>query len=293
MNIFEQLETFLMKKLPFLNEQEDVDVSNIDYVMNEPKREKIHSQSLNLHKNEGYHNILAVLKKATKAEIDYWGNWYEHAHNHVKQLAEKHDLPIPVVAAVCAVLSPNLGWKMNLMAADRAINNWKHMNGDTTAQFFDKIPAYKTNVNKAYAILNTGDLGIVNGPKVTVFFQSLTNPKELQRDLVLDGHAINVWRGKKVGLQSLKGLTKKEREAVLYDYKKVADIVGLTPQQVQAITWFIWKYVTDAPPSPKGRVRVKKPKETKGGVSYEGVMRKVRALVEAAVEDELKKVRKS
>jgi hypothetical protein len=295
MNIFEQLQHFLFKKLPFLNEQEEPDVSSIDYVMNEPKREKIASQSLNLHKNEGYHNILAVLKKASKAEIDYWGNWYEHAHNHVKQLAQKWDIPVEACAGVCAVLSPNLGWKMNLMAADRTISNWKRMNGDETAQHYDKIPAYKTNVNKAYSILSTGDLSVVNGPKVTVFFQSLANPKQLQRDLVLDGHAINVWRGQKAALKNLKGLTKRERVAVIQDYKKVADIVGLTPQQVQAITWFIWKYVSDAPPPPKGKVRVQKPaqkaKEVEGGVTYEGKeMRAMKQIVEALVQDEFRKL---
>jgi hypothetical protein len=167
------------------------------------------------------------------------------------------------------------------------------MNGDETAQHYDKIPAYKTNVNKAYSILSTGDLGVVNGPKVTVFFQSLANPKQLQRDLVLDGHAINVWRGQKAALKNLKGLTKRERVAVIQDYKKVADIVGLTPQQVQAITWFIWKYVSDAPPPPKGKVRVQKPaqkaKEVEGGVAYEGKeMRAMKQIVEALVQDELR-----
>lgn len=234
------------------------DAFGVDYVMNEPNRKKIPHDDLNLFKNEGYHNILSVLKKATREEIDYWSNWYQHANGHVQEIATQYDVPIEVAAAVCAVLSPNLGWKMNLMAARRVMDNWMYKGGADGYKWHDSIPAYKTNVNKAYYILKTGDVAAVNGPKVTVFFQSLLDPDKLERDLVLDGHAINVWRGLKTPLKNLKSPTKNEREAIIYDYRKVADIVGLTPQQVQAVTWFIWKSVKE-PPVVKGKFNVEQP----------------------------------
>lgn len=234
------------------------DAFGVDYVMNEPNRKKIPHNDLNLFKNEGYHNILSVLKKATREEIDYWSNWYQHANGHVQEIATQYDVPLEVAAAVCAVLSPNLGWKMNLMAARRVMDNWKYKGGADGYKWHDSIPAYKTNVNKAYYILKTGDVSAVNGPKVTVFFQSLLDPDKLERDLVLDGHAINVWRGLKTPLKNLKSPTKNEREAIIYDYRKVADIVGLTPQQVQAVTWFIWKSVKE-PPVVKGKFNVEQP----------------------------------
>lgn len=253
-----------------LQEQKDYEKGafNVDYVMNEPNRPKIHQKDLNLFKNEGYHNILAVLKKATKEEIDYWSNWYEHAHGHVREIANEYDVPVEVAAAVAAVLSPNLGWKMNLMATRRVMDNWMHMGGAEDYPFHDKIPAYKTNVNKAYQILKTGDTSLVSGPKVSVFFQSLFNPVQTNKDLVLDGHAINVWRGIKTSLKGLKNPTKAERKAIIQDYRKVADIVGLTPQQVQAVTWFIWKAVK-APPVVKGKFDVEQPaiKEAKRKLS--------------------------
>jgi len=243
-----------------LSEQKDYEQNafGVDYVMNEPTRQKIPHEELNLFKNEGYHNILAVLKKATKEEIDYWSNWYQYANGHVQEIATQYDVPLEVAAAVCAVLSPNLGWKMNLMAARRVMDNWMFKGGAEGYKWHDKIPAYKTNVNKAYQILKTGDVSVVNGPKVSVFFQSLLNPDQLERDLVLDGHAINVWRGLKTALKNLKQPTKVEREAIIHDYRKVADIVGLTPQQVQAVTWFIWKSVKE-PPVVKGTFPVEQP----------------------------------
>jgi hypothetical protein len=231
---------------------ENQDEEEIDRVLNEPKRQKVPIETMNLKPNEGYHNILATLKKASKEEIDYWGNWYYNAHKNVRALASEYQVPLEVAGAVCAVLSPNLSWPLNVMAARRVLDNWMVMNGSESHRTWDKIPAYKTNVRKAMQILDTGDVGVVRGPKVTVFYQSLVDPSTLRRDLVLDGHAINVWRGGKVPLKNLKGPTKQERQWMIDDYRKVADITGLTPQAVQAITWFVWKSVKDTPPEPAG-----------------------------------------
>jgi len=243
------------KLLEFLFEQEEYSTNahNADYVMNEPGRKKIPHEEMNLFKNEGSHNILAVLKKASKEEIDYWSNWYQYAHGHVKELATKYDIPVPVSAAVCAVLSPNLSWKLNLMSADRVMKAWEDGIEEPSG-----IPAYKTNVRKAMKILNTGNIGYVNGPKVSVFFDSLMNPEKVQNELVLDGHAINVWRGIKTPLKNMSSPTKVERKAIIQDYMKVADLVGLTPQGLQAVTWYIWKAVKN-PPKITGTFEVEQP----------------------------------
>jgi len=250
MKSFDQLLEYL------LNEQDDVyskDAHSLDYVLNEPPRKKIPHGKMNLFKNEGYHNLLSVLKKATKEEIDYWSNWYQYANGHVRQLADKYDLPLPVAAAVTAVLSPNLGWKTNLMAADRTMKAW-----EDNIREPEGVPAYKTNVRKAMKILDTGDVGFVKGPKVSVFFDSLLNPDKVERELVLDGHAINAWRGIKTSLKNIKGLTKNERAAIIHDYRKVADLVGLTPQQLQSVVWYIWKSVKN-PPKVSGKFKVEQP----------------------------------
>jgi len=240
-----------------LNEQEEPKY-DVDYVMHEPKRKKIPHGDLNLHKNEGAHNILTVLKKASKEEIDYWGNWYQHANGHVRQLADEYGIPMEVAAGVTAVLSPNLGWRINLVAAKRVMDNWMHLGGAEQYPFWTANPAYKANVNKAMKILLTGDVSLVQGPKVTVFYHSLLNPDRVERELVLDGHAINVWRGLKTPLKNLKQPTQEERKAIIHDYRKVADLTGLTPQQLQAITWYVWKAI-EQPPAVHGVVSVEQP----------------------------------
>jgi hypothetical protein len=295
--------THLDKLLEALFEQDASHDFDIDRIVNEPKRDKIPLTKLNLFKNEGFHNILSVLKKATKEEIDYWGNWYGHATQHVDNLAALYDVPKPIAAAVVAVLSPNMTWKLNLLAAKRVMDNWKHAGGDESYPHWDKIPAYNTNVRKATEILETGDLGLVSGPKVTVFYESLLDPAKIAHDLVLDGHAINIWRGDKRALHNMSQPTKAERVAMIHDYKKVADLVGLSPQAVQAITWVIWRYThDDLPKKVEGHVNVKQPApknklKTKGplkkpakSVTEEGVFENIEKLNEMMLTESVRKI---
>jgi len=252
----------LDKFLNFLLEQDSGPEADISHIVDEPKRGKIPVSKLNLFKNEGFHNILSILKKATKEEIDYWGFWYQHATRHIDELAKIYDVPKPVAAAVVAVLSPNLSWKLNLLAAKRVMDNWKRKNGDKKFKFWRKVPAYKANVAKANSILKTGDVSYVKGPKVTVFFQSLLEPEKISHDVVLDGHAINIWRGEKKPLKNMASPNKNERAAMIHDYRKVADLVGLSPQAVQAITWYIWKATAEPDMEAHGQYPVEQPEET-------------------------------
>lgn len=109
---------------------------------------------------------------------------------------------------------------------------------------------YPANTDKALKILDGAEpLSLMEtSPKVSVFYKSLVDPESVQNELVLDGHAINIWRGQKKTLKGLESPTEAERAQMLADYKKAAERAGLPVQAVQAITWFIWKNVTDAAP---------------------------------------------
>ena len=107
---------------------------------------------------------------------------------------------------------------------------------------YRNVPAYPSNTEKARAILVTGIIeDYLSGPKVTVFYDSLVHPEHTADHMVLDGHAINIWRGEKVPLKGLRSPSPSEREQMVADYKRAADDTGLSVQEVQAITWFLWK----------------------------------------------------
>jgi hypothetical protein len=202
-----------------------------DLLLKEPKRTTPITQNdmPDWEQNGGYNNIMQLLKQATDSELDYWGKWYHYAHQHVKALAAKYNEPFDVIAAVVATLSPGNKWAANLRAAEDIINNK------------DRTNAYPRQVKLAKDILITGDTSLVSGPKVTIFFQSLLDPSVVDNELVLDGHAINIWRGTKQPLKGTDQPNKAEREQMIKDYRRVAADTGLSVQAVQAVTWYLWK----------------------------------------------------
>lgn len=198
--------------------------------LQEPKRAPIGLDSLNVQPNGGVENIKKVYNEATPEEKDYWGKWYHYAQADVQELAATYNVPFLVMAACVAALSPGNKWASNLLAADR---------------FFTgnpKIPAYPNAVAKARQILDAQNPALLTGPKVSVFYRSLVEPRALEHDMVLDGHAINIWRGEKRPLKGLGKPTAAERKQMIDDYHQAAQELGVPVQAVQATTWYIYKY---------------------------------------------------
>ncbi len=204
----------------------------------EPKRSGLPVDQLGLKPGGGVHNIITVYNQATPEEKEYWGKWYHNAKSDVEDLAKTFNLPFPVAAAIVAVLSPGNKWNSNLVAAEKLLK------GE------EKINAYPRQAERARNILKKGDTKLVSGPKVTVFFKSLMDPASVEKDMVLDGHAINIWRGAKENLKGLKNPSTKERAQMIQDYNKAAELLGVPVQAVQATTWYIWKYTGKSAPLP-------------------------------------------
>ena len=116
------------------------------------------------------------------------------------------------------------------------------------------VPSYGENIRKALGILDAWVAGDANpgpkfinqksSPKVWAFFNSIVDPGFAENELVLDGHAINIWRGKKVPLKGISQPSESERAQMLTDYATAAKILGIPVQAVQAATWWAWKYGT-------------------------------------------------
>lgn len=356
--------------------------------------------------NGGLANILNVLSHARPEEIDYWKEWYVHAREDAKALADKYDVPENIAAALIAVLSPNTKWEENVFAAEQMLRGqgqkvidyrnqldpeaandlalkvypglyhgkketlgsgsylanilkaqrildayqrkgegegaskdkkdfdldvsqpkrleWGPGGEHTVEQAraeFDKLQARGWRPQRAKVVVDkSGDPKLswsrgesVNQfpradgrvimlppffdakpapksgknkgkerspPKVTAFYNSIMHPEKHQDTVVLDGHAINIWRGKPANLselkknspndtvrekmisdykeaakkatsvlktraKELKALAKKsspeEKERLLEEAKKLEAVKKLTPQQIQAITWTVWR----------------------------------------------------
>lgn len=209
-------------------------------MLKEPKRQNPKTfQQLGIEKGKGLQNIINIYNDLEPEEKEYWGKWYKNAKLDVEELATKYNVPFPIMAGVVACMSPGNKWSSNLVAADRLFYN---ISNPSDAR---KINSYGRDIKKALKIIQTGDLSNATGPKVSVFLKSLLNPQAVENEIVLDSHAINIWRGEKRKIKGSKMPTIAEREQIINDYKKASEILGVSLQALQACTWYSWKYTAE------------------------------------------------
>lgn len=153
---------------------------------------------------------------------------------------------------------------------------------------FTGVPQYTKNVLKALDVIANGPnvySGVdpktyqripgkappeanITGPKVSEFYNSIRAPEESKKEIVLDGHAINIYRGDPdAPLTEMRSLSEPERRKILRAYKQVAKEYGLLPQEVQAITWSIWREMKKKQNRP-AEPQKKQPKQPKQQESF-------------------------
>jgi hypothetical protein len=197
---------------------------------------------------ENQKNIVWVWVHASRLERDTGRMYYFElqAKCGFIALAARHkypDLTLSRVAAMVAVLSPN-------DVEENTLRNARIILGLQNGEF----TAYPANVEKARRILHKGSIQeTLSGPKVTAFFRSICNPLN-DSDVVVDGHMVSVWYGKRLLLRRREGVDKERTvESVLKnvkDYRRIsADfltasrILRVPPPELQAVTWLTWRRI--------------------------------------------------
>jgi hypothetical protein len=99
---------------------------------------------------------------------------------------------------------------------------------------------------KAWSILDDGldddddILARLNGQKIRSFYSNIRGLAEV----TIDGHALNIARGKREGLTSDKtNMGRKQYKELQASYVRAALRVGVRPHVLQAITWTTWKRI--------------------------------------------------
>ena len=187
-------------------------------------------------------NILKVYRMATREDTTNGFEWYARAERMAEAIAEDAGLPLPTVIGVMAALSPNNKWERNCRDAATMCQAWQ--NGDSMDSF--KVSCYNTMKAKAWAILDLGltddddILSHLNGQKIRSFYSNIRGLDEV----TIDGHALNIARGKREGLTSDKtNMGKREYRELQAAYVRAAKRVKVKPHVLQAITWTTWKRV--------------------------------------------------
>ena len=190
-------------------------------------------------------NIIATYQLASQADIFAGTDWYARALTFADNLGEVYNINYATIVAVIAALSPRNKWDRNMQDTENMVK--VYANGGTYDDLMQlKVCTFTTGKIKAARILtekvtDTDGLRVIlKGPKLVEFFNGIMGDCS---DVTIDGHAYSVWLGERVTLANVPSIGKKLRQTIKSDYIEAAQIIGLPPHIVQAITWVTWRRI--------------------------------------------------
>ena len=187
-------------------------------------------------------NILKTYRIATEEDVANGDEWYDRAKRMAAWIAKETGIQEATVIGVMAALSPNNRWERNCKDALSMCQAW--INGDSLDDF--KVSCYNAMKQKAWSILqddlqdDASILTRLNGQKIRSFYSNIRGLDEV----TIDGHALNIARGKRAGLTSDKtNMGKKQYRELQAAYVTAAKRIKVKPSELQAITWTTWKRI--------------------------------------------------
>lgn len=184
-------------------------------------------------------NIMRVMNAADVNDINEGRLSYFRYNEVLTNLADYYGVPFDKTVAVFAALSPNSDYQGNLRSAASVLKGF--IEGVDVELI--RVTSYNHCRDRAFSYLGGVDfLATVTGKKIRSFYRNILNPMDPD-PVTIDGHAVNIWRGRRAGNLRQVASGHFNYETVTVDYRTVAARVGLLPNQVQAITWFTWKRI--------------------------------------------------
>ena len=187
-------------------------------------------------------NILKVYRMATSDDVRDGIEWYARAFREAVSISQRLGLPVSTVVGVMAALSPNNRWERNKVDAFNLCS--AYVKGLTADDI--KVSTYHNMKAKAWAILedrlvhDDEILARLNGQKIRSFYSNIMGLDEV----TVDGHALNIARGYRVGLtDDATNIGVKMYRDLQAAYVRAAKRAGVKPHEMQAITWTVWKRV--------------------------------------------------
>lgn len=185
------------------------------------------------------HNIMACYRAADCVQVNEGLLWYSDAKQAAHDIAVRHGVPVYIVVAVIAALSPNNKWSRNVVNADALIGAFIRGDGIDAV----KVSTYHKMKQKAWDILAARPdyedaKKMLKGQKITSFFMDIMG----EFNVTIDGHARNIAYDERVGLTDDRtNIGVREYRAIQAAYEEAARRLRLMPYQLQAITWRVWR----------------------------------------------------
>ncbi len=170
-------------------------------------------------KDKIHHNLLTIYERYKETVSFRTGMfWYDEKGEEIRKIAEYYHHTPEIVAAMVAVTSPAVPWDKNIEGVESLLQGGTAM-------------GYKKNIQKAIEIMNTGNLNLVSGQKVTSFYRNLLGD--------MDAVTIDRWQAR-IALNNLmynKSLHEKEYKIIEEVHNSVSEQVGVVPARLQSGLW--------------------------------------------------------
>lgn len=170
-------------------------------------------------------NIRKIMHSVTPEEYNEGMSWYVEAYGIAKELTPGDP---SVGGGILAALSPMTSWPQNIVRARTLVST-------------GTVKALPDSVSKAIRILNGEPaLDVLRGPKVVSFYHDIMGLEN--ESVTVDRHAVDIACGKALTDSQRAPFQKGKNYAMLAKmYKDVAREFGVSPAQLQAITWVHWR----------------------------------------------------
>lgn len=180
--------------------------------------------------------LRTVLDQALPSDVAAGLDSYRKYNRIMVKLGAHCGTTTKIAAAVFAALSPNNDYHGNLRDAHKLLA--AHRKGTPYAEF--TVSTYGQNKLKAWRIVNGEDpLALITANKTRSFFQNISDPEDVV-PVTIDGHMLNMWRGRRENLVGLSFPTKLYAQ-VAEDARILAREHQMIPCQMQGVLWLTWR----------------------------------------------------
>lgn len=181
--------------------------------------------------NEHLGNIFAVFARSDRRDKEWGMTAYECYQERIARIAAGR-ANIEVACGIFAALSPNVDEAKNFQGLERMLGGGHD----------SYISGYPLNKVKARRIMDgEHPLDVLSGLKTRSFYINLCYPERTDA-VTIDMHMLSIWL-----MQRLKAHEASMAESlykrIAGDYRQVASLLNLRPNQLQSICWTTWKRV--------------------------------------------------
>jgi hypothetical protein len=170
----------------------------------------------------------------TEGKLAYW-----RYHQMMHSIAKVYGHDVREVTAAFVALSPNSDYLGNLRSLISVLEGVRR-----GAQVDDiTVATYKGCRDRAYAYVTKQQdfLLTARGPKIRAFYHNILFPDH-KEFVTIDGHMVGAYRGND-GTMKENIVSPRVYKEVASTTKRLANQLGLIPNQLQAVIWFTRKRV--------------------------------------------------